>query len=130
MSQETAPEPTLTPAGRDELLREIQTLRAAGEESRAARLEDLLRDAAIVAPGPAGLATVGSIVIVEDEAGARHAYALTGVHHASGRGIVSVSSPVGRALLGQAPGATIRVDLPSGGVAALRVVAIEEQRAA
>lgn len=55
-----------------------------------------------------GVVTVGSRVEVEREDGTRFEYEITSV------GGVSPDSPVGRALLGKAPGDEIEVDAPRG----------------
>jgi transcription elongation factor GreA len=55
-----------------------------------------------------GVVTVGSRVEVEREDGTRHEFEITSV------GGVSPDSPVGRALLGRAPGDEIEVDAPRG----------------
>jgi transcription elongation GreA/GreB family factor len=45
----------------------------------------------------------------------------------AGRGRISVLSPVGRALLGRRPGHVAEVQLPSGDVRSLMIVAIAEE---
>jgi transcription elongation factor GreB len=71
--------------------------------------------------GEVGFATW---VTVEDEDGARAAWRLVGPDEADPRrGLVSVHSPVGRALLGRAAGDTVEVERP-GGVREYTVVAV------
>jgi transcription elongation factor GreA len=95
-------------------------------DARIARLEDLLRRATVLPDGPAdGVAALGSTVEVEyDRTGRRASYRLNGI--ASGRDAFSVSarSPVGRALMGRRAGDVVTVELPSGRVESLEIVAI------
>ena len=94
--------------------------------ARIARLEDLLRAAIVLPEGPDdGVATLGCTVEVEyARTGRRASYRLNGI--AAGRDVRSVSarSPVGRALMGRRAGDVVSVDLPSGRVESLQIVAI------
>ena len=95
-------------------------------DARIAWLEDVLRTATVLPDGRAdGVATLGCAVEVEYErTGRRTSYRLTGI--ASGRDARSVSarSPVGRALMGRRAGDVVSVELPSGRLESLAIVAI------
>jgi transcription elongation factor GreA len=98
---------------------------AAVDEARIARLEQLARYASVVAVGDDadGLAGLGSTVRVADEAGETMEFAVVGRRAPdSTRREVSLTSPVGRALVGVRPGDTARVALPSGRTRMLRVL--------
>ncbi|MEX1171997.1 MAG: transcription elongation factor GreA [Chloroflexota bacterium] len=94
-------------------------------EGRIQALEGRLRDAVVVdAPTAGALADLGSRVTVDVD-GLTDTYTLVGsaeADPASGR--LSVASPVGRALLGAAPGTEVGVETPRGRVV-YRVVAVE-----
>jgi len=80
-------------------------------EARIRVLRHRLQHASIVdeeAAAASGVVTVGSRVELEREDGERLAVEITGV------GGVSPDSPVGRALLGKAPGDEIEVEAPRG----------------
>jgi transcription elongation factor GreA len=95
------------------------------DESRIAQLEDLLRLSPIVELVDDGLAAVGCTVRVADDRGNVRDYRLVGRRgEDAGRFDVSPGSPVGTALLGAAPGETVRVALPNGSVRQLRVLEI------
>ncbi len=69
------------------------------------------------APHPSGRAYVGAWVAVEDEAGDERVYRLVGPDEAdAGAGLLSVDAPLGRALLGKAPGDVAVVQRPAGAV--------------
>jgi transcription elongation factor GreA len=95
-------------------------------DARIARLEDLLRRA-IVLPDdpPAGVATLGCTVDVEYErTGHRVSYRLSGIAAGGDARSVSARSPVGRALMGRRAGDLVSVELPSGRVEELRMLAV------
>lgn len=126
--------PPISAAGRDALLRELDDLRAQPDEDglhggRIARLEEMLRVAPLAEPG---IASIGSHVTVEDSAGKLREFELTSTHDNAdaGRGAASAASPVGRAILGNRPGDLVTVELPDGRAYRLRIVSIDEQRAA
>jgi transcription elongation factor GreA len=95
-------------------------------DARIAWLEDLLRAATVLPEGSAdGLATLGCTVDVEYERTGRPAsYRLSGIASGGDGRSVSARSPVGRALMGRRAGDVVSVDLPSGRVEALRIVAV------
>ena len=98
---------------------------AAVDEARIAQLEQLARCASVVAGGADadGVAGLGSTVRVADEAGETMEFALVGRRAPdSTRREVSLTSPVGRALVGVRPGEIARVALPSGRTRMLRVL--------
>lgn len=66
-------------------------------------------------PHPSGRAYFGAWVAVEDEKGEERRYRLVGPDEFDvGRGLVSVDSPLGRALLGKKEGDTAVVQRPAG----------------
>jgi transcription elongation factor GreB len=75
-------------------------------------------------PHPSGKAYFGAWVVVEDEEGEERVYRLVGPDETDVTGgHISVDAPLGRALLGKAEGATVRVERPAG-VAELTVVEV------
>ena len=80
-------------------------------ERRIAILRDRLDHARIVEDGAAGVVSVGSHVVVEDEAGERIDVELSAL---GGAGTVSPSSPLGAAVLGKRVGETVDVHAPRG----------------
>lgn len=55
----------------------------------------------------------------------RRAHRLTSAHQSLGPDVISAASPVGQALIGAVPGATVTVDLPNGRSRSMRLVAVE-----
>ena len=89
-----------TPAGK---------ARAALLEATLATLTPLVTDA------PAGEAAFGRWVTVEDQAGARATWRLVGPDEADARrGLLGVSAPLARALLGRSAGDQVEVERPDG----------------
>jgi|SRR5215218_3491219 len=95
-------------------------------DARIARLEDLLRTATVLPDAPAdGLATLGSTVEVEyARTGRRASYRVNGIASGTDARSVSARSPVGRAVMGRRTGDVVSVELPSGRVESLRILAI------
>jgi transcription elongation factor GreA len=95
-------------------------------DARIAWLEDLLRTATVLWDGPAdGVTTLGSTVDVEyQRTGRRASYRLSGIASGGDARSVSARSPVGRALMGRREGDVVSVELPSGRVEELRIVAV------
>jgi transcription elongation factor GreB len=87
-------------------------------DARLAELSALLESAEVVEPAAEGSpAAFGAWVTTEDEAGQRSTVRLVGPDEADPRtGLVSVASPLGRALLGRSPGETAVVERPRGPV--------------
>jgi transcription elongation factor GreB len=85
-------------------------------EGRLLELSALLEAAEVVEPAPEGSpAAFGAFVTTLDEAGQRLTIRLVGPDEADPRaGLLSVASPVGRALLGRRPGDTVLVERPRG----------------
>jgi transcription elongation factor GreA len=86
-------------------------------ETRILRLRQRLRGAVVVQADEAAPAfAFGRSAEVRDEStGEVHTWTLVGAGEADrARGRLSVQSPVGKALLDQAPGATVEVPLPRG----------------
>jgi transcription elongation factor GreA len=112
------------PGGNDEYLatREDEAI----IDARIAALEAMLANASVVQHrGRPGVVGIGSVVIVDDaECGAGARYRLVGSHEAQAPGDVSISSPVGQALLGRRAGETVTVSLPDGRIRSLRIAAV------
>ncbi len=108
-----------SPGGRD-LLRAL--------DSRLRELTSLLEVAEVVpAATEGGPAAFGAWVTTLDEAGQRATVRLVGPDEADPRqGLLSVASPVGRALMGRRPGDTVLVERPRGPTE-LQVVAVRFQ---
>jgi len=80
-------------------------------ERRITILRDRLDHAQIVEPGDAEVVSVGSRVVVEDEAGERFEIELSAL---GGPGTVSPQSPLGSAILGRRVGDRVEVKAPRG----------------
>jgi len=95
-------------------------------DARIAWLEDLVRAVTVMPQGPPdGVATLGCAVEVEYvRTGRRASYRLSGIAAGGDARSVSARSPVGRALMGRRAGDVVSVDLPSGRVEPLRIVAV------
>jgi transcription elongation factor GreA len=112
------------PAGNDEYLatREDEAI----IDARIGTLEAMLAQASVVehraGPGVVGLGSVVTVDETDNGAGAR--YRLVGSHEAQERGDVSISSPVGQALLGRRASETVTVSLPDGRIRRLRIVSV------
>jgi transcription elongation factor GreA len=95
--------------------------------SRLARLQSLL-DAALVVdrkPATSEMVAVGSVVEVEDLAdGGAHEHQVIGDYESLDGDGISASSPVGRALIGQGPGADVEVAVPHGRTRTLRILSV------
>jgi transcription elongation factor GreB len=98
-------------------------------EARLVELTALLEAAEVVPPAPdESPAAFGAWVTTLDEAGERSTVRLVGPDEANPRlGLLSVASPVGRALLGRRPGDTALVERPRGATE-LRVVDVQQRR--
>lgn len=97
-------------------------------DSQIARLEELLGRARVVDgdDAPHGVAVIGSRVAVEDtRTRAVERLQIVASLDAGGPGTVTAGSPVGEALLGREAGAIAKVELPTGEVRELRILAIE-----
>lgn len=124
----------VTPEGQAALRQELERLREARagvgalpEHARAARIAELDQRAALVEgtlaaltvlspeSAPEGRVGFGTWVDVEDEDGRSHTWRVVGPDEADARrGLLSVNSPVARALLGHEAGDAVEVDLPAG----------------
>ena len=97
-------------------------------DSRVRFLRRRLEEIEVVHPGQVGdaeRAFFGAWVTLEDSGGAEHRYRLVGPDEFQvERGLVSVESPIGRALLGKREGDEVSVKGPSG-TALYEVVRIE-----
>jgi transcription elongation factor GreA len=94
-------------------------------EGRVQAIEARLRTAVIVsAPAAGSRVGLGSVVTLDDD-GETVSYTIVGAAEADpGRGRISSSSPVGRALLGRDVGDVVTVTAPAGD-RAYRVLAID-----
>jgi transcription elongation factor GreB len=104
-------------AAASELPESERTGRVEELERRAALLQGTLSAVTVLGPeaAPADVAAFARWVTVEDEAGSRHTWRLVGPDEAdAARGLVSVHSPVGRALLGRRPAEQVEVERPRG----------------
>jgi transcription elongation factor GreA len=113
----------------DDLLAVLEE--AAIDQARIAQLEELLRTASVVDESAAtdGAAGLGTIVRVVDDAGRTIEYELVGRRTTdSHRHAVSLSSPVGEALLGAGRGDVVQAVLPSGRRRTLRVLDVQPCR--
>lgn len=112
------------PAGNDEYLatREDEAI----IDARIAALEAMLARASVVQHrGHPGVVGIGSLVSVDEtDSGAGARYRLVGSHEAQARGDVSISSPVGQALVGRRAGETVTVSLPDGRTRGLRIASV------
>ena len=95
--------------------------------ARVAKLEEILSRAEVVADAEQGdVATVGTVVELRDtDSGKVAKRRIVGGHEPAGTDTISASSPVGRALLGQEPGATVTVELPNGRRRELEILGVE-----
>jgi transcription elongation factor GreA len=96
-------------------------------EAQLAALEQTIERATVVGPEPAlGAAVIGSTVSIEDPAsGTTARYRLTSAHQSLGPDVISAASPMGQALIGAIPGATVTVALPNGRSRSVRLVDVE-----
>jgi transcription elongation factor GreB len=102
--------------------------RLAELDRRAALVEATLATLTVLSPdaAPEGRVAFGRWVTVEDEDGARATWRIVGPDEADARrGLLSVHSPVARALLGRAPGDAVEVERP-GGPVELTVVEVRD----
>lgn len=87
-------------------------------EGRILELEQLLANVQILdeeAGRRAGRVALGSTVVVEDARGRSHTYQIVGSAETDpSQGKVSEASPVGKALIGAAPGDSVTVQAPAG----------------
>lgn len=100
--------------------------------SRVQLLEAVLANATVFKPADAKPgATIGSLVEAEDLASGRvRTFRLTGAFEPRAPGDASVSSPVGRSVLGRTRGEEVTVELPGGRSLELRIVAVRSPRQA
>jgi transcription elongation factor GreA len=84
-------------------------------EARIADLESSLAQARVVEAPHGDSAEIGSTVVVRDDEGEEESYALVGPAEADPRrGLISIASPVGSALLGARRGDEAIVETPAG----------------
>jgi transcription elongation factor GreB len=119
----------VTPEGHAALRTALDAARADATPAGKARADLLEATLATLTPlvsdAPPGEAAFGRWVTVEDLAGARTTWRLVGPDEADARrGLVGVSAPLARALLGRRAGDQIEVERP-GGSRALTVRAVE-----
>jgi transcription elongation factor GreA len=97
-------------------------------ERRIALLEARLAEARVIAPATDGVASIGNVVCVRDlTSGETAEYELVGAIEADvGNGRVSISAPVGRALVGRRAGERVEVVTP-GGTSLLEVLEVSAE---
>jgi transcription elongation factor GreA len=87
-------------------------------EARIVQVEDRLARAQVIEPGgnPPDAVRFGTTVVLEDtDSGEEVSYTLVGEDESDvAAGLISVTSPVARALLGKAPGDEVKVRVPKG----------------
>ena len=120
---------------RPRIIREIEAARAHGDlsenaeyhaakekqghiEGRIAQLDDALARAQVIEPGEGEPDRIhfGVTVVLEDaDSGEQLTYTIVGEHEADvSAGLISVTSPIARALLGKGPDASVSVSVPRG----------------
>jgi transcription elongation factor GreA len=120
---------------RPRIVREIETARAHGDisenaeyhaakerqgqiEARLRQLEDRLARAQIIDPREQSGERVvfgATVVLVDVESEERITYTIVGEDEADvGQGMISVTSPVARAIMGREEGASVQVQVPKG----------------
>lgn len=130
-------------AGREEIAARIRTAREWGDlkengeyhaakeaqahlETRILYLRDRILNAVVAEGDAGGTVSFGSTVTVRDESrGSEQTFTLAGSAESDvGKGVLSIASPVARALLGAGVGDVVTVALPSGATRDLRVVSV------
>jgi transcription elongation factor GreA len=120
---------------RPRIVREIETARAHGDisenaeyhaakdrqgqiEARLRQLEDRLARAQVIDPREQSGERVvfgATVVLVDVESAERTTYTIVGEDEADvGQGMISVTSPVARAIMGREEGASVQVRVPKG----------------
>lgn len=96
-------------------------------DARIATLERFLRRARVLdGKAQPGIATIGSVVTVEDLAtGKSERYSVVGMHQQLEAGQVSAGSPIGQALLGRRVGELATALLPNGRCRSFEIASIE-----
>lgn len=101
--------------GHGDLSENFEYHAAKNEQALLERKITILReqlDTAVVVEAPSvGVIGVGSRVVIEDEGGERLVVEISSL---GGSGEVSVSSPLGAALLGRRVGDTVKIEAPAG----------------
>lgn len=86
-------------------------------EARIAELGDLISRAKVIDPAAYTHERVkfGSTIVIEDEDGERQKWTIVGVTESDlSRGLVSISTPLARQLMGKAAGDEVELRLPNG----------------
>jgi len=97
-------------------------------DARVTLLENTVANAVVIDASRAaeGVAGIGSTITIEDTAGGgERRYRLGSAHEPLERDVISAASPMGRALLGTAPGTIVNVELPRGRHRTVRLLSIE-----
>lgn len=93
-------------------------------EGRIQELETILREATIVRSGSSDTVTIGSTVVVVEDARPPQTFHVVGIKEASPReGRISNESPIGKALMGKRVGDMALAETP-GGTIELKVIEI------
>jgi len=97
-------------------------------ESRIAELEDKLARAEVINLSKLSGNKIkfgATVTVVDEDTGAKKVWQIVGEPEADAKnGKISVTSPVGRALIGKTPGTTVEVE-PPGGIKVYRVRKVE-----
>jgi transcription elongation factor GreA len=120
---------------RPRIVREIETARAHGDisenaeyhaakerqgqiEARLRQLEDRLARAQVIDPREQSGERVvfgATVVLIDNESAERTTYTIVGEDEADvGQGMISVTSPVARAIMGREEGSSVQVRVPKG----------------
>jgi transcription elongation factor GreA len=114
--------------GNDDYLQILEE--EAVSSARLQALEQVLATAVVVDGDDEGAgAAIGSVVTIRI-GGETVERRIVGDYEATGDGAVSASSPIGSAILGRGAGETVTVELPSGAVRDLEIVAVRAAPAA
>jgi len=94
-------------------------------EGRINELEYLVRNAVVVEPRTDTVG-LGTSVVIRDDRGQTKAYRVMSKHSARpSEGLISHESPLGRALIGHAPGDSVTYATPSGQQKTVTILSIE-----
>ena len=88
-------------------------------EGRVIELESIIGHAEVIDPGKLGGQTVrfgATVTLIDEETEDKSTYQIVGAHESDVKGgLISVTSPLARALIGRSAGDSIEVSTPNGG---------------
>ncbi|MEK7227461.1 MAG: transcription elongation factor GreA [Patescibacteria group bacterium] len=95
-------------------------------EDRIARLEQILKSAAIVSAQSTNVVSVGSVIMVEKESDkSKKSYAIVGSEEAdAAKGLISTRSPLGAGAMGKSKGDSFSFETP-GGMMSYKIIDIK-----